>query len=443
MKIAILGFEREGRAAYDYWGPGNEITICDRNPDVILPPHVDSQLGEDYLHDLNRFHLVVRTPSLHPRDILAANDDRILSKITTGTEEFFRNCPANVIGVTGTKGKGTTSTLIAEILRAAGKNVHLGGNIGIAPLAMLKNNIQPDDWVVLEMSNFQLIDSRVAPHIAVCLMVAPEHLDWHTDMAEYIHSKQNMFRYQRDNDLAIFNRLNDYSTEVAGVSPALKISYEVPAIDQEPQEVQGAYVHGDILCYNDQEVCMVSDVKLLGRHNLENICAAVAATWELIDNNTALIKKVVSGFKGLPHRLEFVGISNGLQFYNDSFAATPEAAAAAIQAVPGKKVVICGGFDRGLDFTVIAKAVKQYTAQIEHMLLIGQSGPRIAKALEMEGLHNFSVSQAKTMPEVVGAAVELAKAGDTVLLSPGAPSFDMFKDFEQRGELFKESVTKL
>jgi len=271
MKIAILGYGSQGKSAYNYWQKGNDITICDSNPDIQLPSRVEYQLGPDYLENLERYDLIIRSPSIHPRDIVAANNDRITRKITTVTEEFFRNCPAKIIGVTGTKGKGTTSTLITKILETAGKTVHLGGNIGIPPLDMLKNEIKSTDIVVLELANFQLIDLGVSPSIAVCLMIAPEHLDWHKDIDEYISAKQNLFRHQKSEDLAIYNRQNDLSTVVAEVSPALKMSYAVPPIDSEPADRNGTYVLGDWIYVDDEKICAVDDVALLGRHNLENV----------------------------------------------------------------------------------------------------------------------------------------------------------------------------
>ena len=186
MKIAILGFGKQGLSAYDYWkGPDNAITICDENEVLELPEGTSGQLGQNYLHELDKFDLIVRSPSVHPKDITVANSPATLDKVTSVTNEFFRVCPSkNIVGVTGTKGKGTTSTLIAKILEADGKKVHIGGNIGTPPLDMLKNGIEPEDWVVLELANFQLIDLNYSPKIAVCLMIAPEHLDWHTDVNE-------------------------------------------------------------------------------------------------------------------------------------------------------------------------------------------------------------------------------------------------------------------
>lgn len=191
MKIAILGYGIQGRSAFEYWNrDGNDITICDRNDDLKVPEHIKSQLGQDYLSNLDRFDLIVRSPNVHPKDIASANSLSILDKVTTPTNEFMKVCPTkNVVGVTGTKGKGTTSSLITTILEMNGKTVHLGGNFGISPLDLLKKGINAEDWVVLELANFQLIDLKIDPHIAVCLMIAPEHLDWHTDMDEYVNLK--------------------------------------------------------------------------------------------------------------------------------------------------------------------------------------------------------------------------------------------------------------
>ncbi len=442
MKIAILGYGSQGRSALEYWGPKNEVTVCDQN-DVDVPGDVAKQIGEGYLGDLERFDLVVRSPAIHPDDIVAANSSHILRKVTTVTEEFFRVCPTTVIGVTGTKGKGTTSTLITKILEASGKKVHLGGNIGIPPLDMLKDNIQPGDYVVLELANFQLIDLHFSPDIAVCLMVAPEHLDWHKDIAEYIAAKQQLFRYQDDDGLAIFNRLSDLSSEVAGVSPALKVSYEVPPENSSPQEKTGAYVDGDSIYYEDTLICKTTDMALLGRHNLENVCAAIAATWKIIDGNTQAISKVVQTFKGLPHRIEPVTEKNGVQYYNDSFATAPGATIAAIRSVTKPKVLIIGGFDRGLDFSELVKELLNKQNELRKVLVIGQSGPRIIQDLEKVGFTNYERIEDKDMASIVAKAAAVAKPGDAVMFSPGCASFDMFKNFEDRGLQYKDCVNRL
>lgn len=443
MKIAILGYGSQGKTAVEYWRQGNELTVCDFDESISVPPGIQTQTGKGYLQNLHTFDLIVRSPSIHPRDIVAANDERVLRKVTTVTEEFFRNCNAKIIGVTGTKGKGTTSTLITEILKAADKTVHLGGNIGIPPLELLKENIKSTDYVVLELANFQLIDLRVSPAIAVCLMVVPEHLDWHTDMAEYIRAKQNLFRHQDDEDLAVFNRLSDFSAEVTEVSPALKRSYEVPPEEQTPQEQNGAYVDGDTIYYDGEPVCKTSDMVLLGRHNLENVCAAITAIWDIVDGDANLITQVIKRFHGLPHRLELVRELDGVKFYNDSFASGPGAAAAAVSAIKGSKVLIAGGYDRGLSFDPLAEEIKARGEEIKHVILIGTCGPRMSETLKAVGFDRYTISESKDIGSIVEQARSLATPGDSVVLSPGAASFDMFKNFEDRGNKYKAAVQAL
>lgn len=444
MRIAILGYGSQGRSAVEYWQKGNDITVCDINENTQLPKNVSSQLGKNYLSNLERFHLIVRSPAVHPDDIVSANSPHILKKITTVTEEFLRVCSKPVIGVTGTKGKGTTATLIAKMLEAAGKKVLLGGNIGIPPLDLLKQNMDKSDWVVLELANFQLIDLRVSPKIAVCLMVVPEHMDWHKSIDEYIAAKQNIFRYQDDDDRAIFNRLSDYSTEIANVSPGLKLSYEVPAPDSNPQEKNGAYVLDDSIYMDDEKVCNVSDVKLLGRHNLENVCAAIAAIWDIIGGNKTAIVEALRGFPGLPHRLEFVRELEGIQYFNDSFAATPQAAAAAVTAIPGEKILIAGGFDRKLSFESLVEAIINPSNQVTAVVAIGQTKARLQSDLKVRGFTNITVIDAEDgMKEIVKTAKSIARAGQKIILSPGCPSFEMFKNFEDRGLQFKAQVDAL
>lgn len=443
MRIAVLGYGKEGQAAAEYWRRGNDITVCDINPNIQLPDYVEAQTGPDYLKDLDRFDLIIRSPQVHPREIAAANYDRILRKVTTGTEEFMRNCPAPIITVTGTKGKGTTSSLITKIIQNTGHKVHLGGNIGIPPIEMLGWGIQPEDWVVLEISNFQLIDLRVSPKVAVCVMVVPEHLDWHTNLAEYVHSKQNLFRHQSDHDLAVFNRLSEFSEEVASVSPALKMSYEVPAYGRQPSEENGAYVLGNDIYMDDEKVCTVNDVALLGRHNLENVCAAITATWDLIGGKAEIITKAVREFSGMAHRLELVREADNIRFFNDSFAATPQAAVAAMQAIPGPKVIILGGVDRGLDLSPITNAVIDRDNQVVHAILIGQTAPKLANLLNQHSFLNFESLTDHSMKEIVETAKNSALPGQSVVLSPGCASYDMFKNFEDRGLQFKAQVDAL
>ncbi len=434
MRIAILGYGEQGRAAYEYWNQAdNEITICDANENLEIPKGALSRSGTDYLANLDEFDLLVRTPALHPRDIVAANPKSpdILGKVTTVTNEFMRVCPSrNIIGVTGTKGKGTTSTLIAKMLQATGKYVHLGGNIGTPPLDMLKPAIKPEDWVVLELANFQLIDLKQSPHIAVCLMVVPEHMDWHPDLQDYIQAKQQLFAHQTPEDIAIFYGLNPTSEHIAGVSAGQKIPY---------MKHPGADVIEGVITIEGQPICEVEEIKLLGRHNWQNICAAITTVWQ-ITKDVEAIRSVLTDFTGLPHRLEFVREVSGVKYYDDSFGTTPETAIVAIEAFREPKVVILGGSDKGATYEELAKVVQNNN--VRAVVAIGKTGPEIRKALKAVGYENI-VDGGHNMKSILEAVQQQAKPGDVALLSTACASFDMFKNYKDRGEQFKAAVLAL
>lgn len=432
MKIAIVGYGLQGQSAYYYWrSPDNEITVCDRDESLELPEDVQGQLGVYYLHRLDRFDLIVRSPSVHPQDIVAQNSEDIISKVTTVTNEFMKVCPTkNIVAVTGTKGKGTTSTLIANMLDAAGMTVHLGGNIGIPPLDLLKNNIEPKDWVVLELANFQLIDLQYSPHIAVCLMVVPEHLDWHPDTDEYYNAKSQLFRHQSTDDYAIYNANNENSKRIASTGKAWKVPY---------MEKPGAIVEDGNIVIDDQIVCKASEIKLLGAHNLENACAAVTTVWKITQDIEAL-RNILTSFAGLEHRLELVLELNGVKYYDDSFGTTPETAIVAIQAFDNPKILILGGSDKGASYYDLAQAVK--TSNVRKVLLIGEQADRIQDALTEAGFTDYQ-NGGDNMGEIINNAHSLAQNGDVVLLSTGCASFGMFKNYKDRGEQFQATVKEL
>jgi UDP-N-acetylmuramoylalanine--D-glutamate ligase len=432
MKIAIIGFGLQGQSAYEYWRkPENHITICDENEDLEVPGDTSGKLGSTYLEGLDDYDLIIRSPSVHPRDIANANTADVLAKVTTVTNEFLRVCPTkNVIGITGTKGKGTTSTLVAKMLQAAGKTVHLGGNIGIPPLELLQEDISQEDWVVLELANFQLIDLRYSPHIAACLMVVPEHLNWHLDMAEYIEAKSQLFAHQSPGDTAIYFADSEVSHQIASASPGAKITYFA-----EP----GASVKNDMIVIDNQEICSVSDLKLLGKHNWQNACAAATIVWQIVRDIPA-IKSTLTTFSGLEHRLEFVRTVDGVAYYDDSFGTTPETAIVAIEAFSQPKVVILGGSDKNASFEDLAKTVAEHN--VRHVIAIGETGPAIADALKARGFTAVT-SGGTTMDEIVNAARSQAKSGDVILLSTGCASFGLFQNYKDRGNKFHLAVGAL
>lgn len=429
MNIAILGYGDQGRAAHDYWNsPENVLTICDQNEQLSLPGGVQTQLGANYLRNLGKFDLLVRSPSVHPRDIVSANDPDILAKVTTVTNEFMRVCPSrNIVGVTGTKGKGTTCTLIAKMLEASGKRVHLGGNIGIPPLDMLKNNIQPDDWIVLELANFQLIDLKYSPHLAVCLMVVPEHMNWHADFDEYVAAKSQLFKQQTANDIAVYFASNDMSKRIAETSPGQKTPYF-----SEP----GAHIESGHFVIDGQSICRTDELKLLGEHNWQNACAAITTVWQ-ISQDVSAIHSVLTTFSGLEHRLEFVREVDGVKYYDDSFGTTPETAIVAIKAFSEPKVIVLGGSDKGADYAELATVVA--AGNVRSVVLIGETAPKIRSALDAIGYANIQAG-GTTMTDIVRVLVTTAQPGDIALLSTANASFDMFENYKDRGEQFNAAV---
>jgi UDP-N-acetylmuramoylalanine--D-glutamate ligase len=432
MKIAILGYDVEGRSSYEYFAAqgGHELTILDQKTDVELPPGVDSVLGENYLDDLDRFDLIVRTAGLPPSQILE-NNPGVANKITTHINEFFKASPTgNIIGVTGTKGKGTTSSLIAKMLEADGKQVELGGNIGTPPLSFL-SELTSDSWVVLELSSFQLIDLRQSPHIAVCLMITPEHLNWHPDINEYTEAKSQLFAHQTQADLAIYFAENELSTLIAGSSHGQKIPYYTPP---------GAWLNDGQVTIDDQVVCSVDELKLLGRHNWQNVCAALTAVWQ-VSKNTEAFRSVLTTFTGLPHRLELVREFDGAKYYDDSFGTTPETAMVAIEAFSQPKIVILGGRGKGVPFDDLARSVAG-DESVKSVVTIGEAGPEIADKLRENGFQKIILG-GPTMGKIVEQAREQAAPGNVVLLSPACASFDMFKDYKDRAEQFVKAVQAL
>lgn len=432
MNIAVLGYGKQGHSAHEYWGKqGHQITICDQNTNIQLPEGTQSQLGEDWNKNLDSFDLIVRSPFVHPREITKFSSPEILQKVTTVTDEFLKVCPTkNVIGITGTKGKGTTSTLVAKMLEADGKKVHLGGNIGIPPLDMLKNDIKRDDWVVLELANFQLMDIKHSPHIGVCLMVVPEHLDWHTNDTEYFNAKKQMFVKQRAEDIAIYFANNPVSADIASAGSSRKIPYYA-----EP----GAIVKDEKIMIDGQEIIETSDIKLLGAHNWQNACAAVTVLWQISKNSEAA-RSVLSTFTGIEFRLELRRELNGVKYYNDSFGTTPETAIVALQAFKEPKIIILGGSDKGANYDILAaELLKNNTRKA---LLIGDQAKRIEESLKKVGFKDY-MPGGNTMKEIVKNAAAQAMPGDVVLLSTACASFDMFKNYQDRGEQFNVAVSEL
>lgn len=450
MKVAIAGYGMEGEQNFRYWrAQTDDITICDENtPSRTIPENTKTIFGEGAFSQLQDFDLVVRTAGLRP-DKIKTN-----GKIWSATNEFFNQCPVPIIGVTGTKGKGTTATLVSKILEEAGRKVWLLGNIGVPALEVLEeiqNYSGSDGVVVFELSSFQLWDLEKSPQTAVVLMIEPDHMDVHASMEEYIAAKANITAFQSEEDFLVYHPTNTYSRQIAEQSKALKVRFMteeganvvIPAQAgiQKSETVDPSFRWDDEverIVIQEQLICAVEEVGLRGRHNLENICAAITASWNFT-KDTSAIKKAVTDFKGLPHRLELVREFDGVAYYNDSYSSAPGATIAAIKSFTNPEILICGGFDRGLDYTELAKVISEQE-NIKKIVLIGQTKEKIADALKATSYTNFEILNTTDFAEVMAYAHELAEPGDVVVLSPGCASFDMFKNFQDRGEQFRKIV---
>ena len=441
MKIAIAGYGLEGKQNYKYFNkPGNDLTIVDEREDIDTPSDAKYITGDGAYDDMSQFDMVIRTAGLSPLKIKKAK------LVWSATNEFFAKCKAPIIGVTGTKGKGTTSSFITSILRSSGKKVHLVGNIGVPALSVLPD-IRPEDFVVYEMSSFQLWDIKYSPHIAVVLMIEPDHLDVHTDFEDYLKAKSNIRRWQNLNDICIYHPSNPFSQKIASVTLATldqktKGDY-LNNIHRYGIKDDGlVYIKDDFFYINDRKICPISCVKLPGKHNLENACAAMSAVLELkLDISDNQFAEGLRSFTGLPHRLKYVSEINDVKFYDDSISTTPGSAIAAIKSFTSPKVLILGGSYKGGDFTDLVKEIKK--SNIRQIILMGDEANRIEQFLKDAGIVKYVNLERCSMFEIVSKAASAASPGDVVILSPACASFGMFKNYQDRGEKFINAVDLL
>lgn len=422
---------------------GVDVTACDKRSREDLGTLGDElersgcklKLGADYLKGL-RQDIIFRTPGLRPDvpELLAAIEQG--SELTSEMEVFFKVCPCPIIAVTGSDGKTTTTTIIAELLKAAGKTVHVGGNIG-HPLLCEAGEMRSDDYAVLELSSFQLMTMTCSPHIAVITNLAPNHLDMHRGMDEYVAAKENIFRHQGSGDIAVFNRDNAITCEQASraVGKALYFSRKA-----EPAE--GVFLRGeDIIVRKDgkeRRIMSAADIKIPGVHNVENYMAAIAAVDGLVPDE--VIAAFAREFGGVEHRIELVRTYHGARFYNDSIASSPTRTIAGLRSFKKKVILIAGGYDKHIPFAVLGPEVVEH---VKLLVLCGATADQIRAAVEQ------APGYQPGCPEIVDvtpfqSAVEYARdraaAGDVVTLSPACAAFDQFKNFMERGKTFKAIV---
>lgn len=452
MKIAIAGYGAEGISNFKYYAAqgGHDITIVDeRNEVPNLPSNIPTILGEGAFSKLQDFELVVRTAGLNPNKI------QTNGKIWSATNEFFARCPAQIIGVTGTKGKGTTSSLAAEILRADGRTVHLVGNIGVPALDELAK-VQPTDIVVYELSSFQLWDLERSPHVAIILHMEPDHLDVHANMEEYVRAKANIRLHQTMDDICFYHPTSSYAQQIVEMKGDVSIDdfhhrewrwrafrYNISEIRD--QSVPMAYVQNGVFCIKRPDSDTVHTIpatvlKIPGLHNQENACAAIDAALMFGVSDQA-IEKALSTFEGLPHRLKFVRKVDGVSYYDDSIATVPGSTIAAIHAFIQPKVMILGGSKKGADFDELGRVAG--ASSIRCVIAIGEEGDRIEAAMKASNIMTLNIGSHVSMKEIVEVARSQAKEGDVVILSPACASFDMFKNYAERGDQFIAAVNNL
>jgi UDP-N-acetylmuramoylalanine--D-glutamate ligase len=396
------------------------------------------RLGDDYLNNLE-VDMIFRTPgmSFHLPELDSARKKGIA--VTSEMEVFFDLCPATIFAVTGSDGKTTTTTLIAKMLEAEGKRVFVGGNIG-KPLLPEIENITKDDFVVVELSSFQLISMRKSPDIAVVTNIAPNHLDIHKDMDEYVEAKKNVILHQNAFSRTVLNNDNEITKSfkpfVRGQS--LSFSMETPLKNGAWLDQNGV-IH---MSYRgiDAPIMSRDEIAILGDHNVENYLTAITAVWGFVGVDS--IKKVAREFKGVEHRIEFVREVNGVKYYNDSIASSPTRTIAGLKAFPQKVWLIAGGYDKHIPYEPMVPYVID---KVEKLLLCGATAQKIKTAVLNDKNYNGNpeIIEIDDIADAIDYAYKNAKSGDIVTLSPASASFDKFPNFVARGNYFKELVNKL
>ena len=436
-KICMLGFGIENQALVKFLIDKKidcEITICDVRKNIIktqnfafLRKHknIRWRLGKNYDKNLIDFDIVFRIAGypLFSPEIIKTKKSGV--EISSPTRLFFELCPTkNIIGITGTKGKGTTASLIYKILKASGKKVFFGGNIGI-PIFNFFQKIKKNDWVVLELSSFQLEDLHISPKIAVITNFSKEHLapadpnnpNYHKTLKSYWKAKMNIIKFQHKRNYAILN----HKFKITNSKQIINSKLQIPKTENK-------------IIYFDKSNLLS---KLIGNHNKENIAAAVEIA-KIIKIKKGVIQKTVARFKGLKHRLEFVKITEGVKYYNDSFATTPEATITALKSFNQQIILLAGGADKGSNFKKLAEEIKKRVKFI--VLFKGKATQRLKKEILKTGFLKNKIIQADNMKDALKAAQNNSKKNDIILLSPACASFGIFKNYKERGELFKKYI---
>ncbi|MBL7064820.1 MAG: UDP-N-acetylmuramoyl-L-alanine--D-glutamate ligase [Anaerolineae bacterium] len=449
-KVVILGLARQGTALARFLAQvGAEVTVSDRQGEAALADYLTELadlpiryvLGEHPLSLLDKADLLCLSGGV-PVDVpIVVEAQRRGIPLSNDAQLFLEHCLAPVIGITGSAGKTTTTALVGEMCRVAGMRTWVGGNIG-NPLIADLDEIGPDDWVVMELSSFQLEVMTVSPHVAAVLNITPNHLDRHKTMDAYVAAKRNIVAHQKSEDFALLG-YDDADTRALALETAAHLLWFSGGAEVE----DGAFkTNGELtlrLGGVDRVICQASEVQLRGRHNLLNVLAACALAG-VAGAPVEAMQRVVATFTGVEHRLELVRELNGVQWYDDSIATAPERSLAALRSFEEPIMLLAGGRDKKLPWDEFAA---ETVRRVYHLVTFGEAGPMIARVVEERlsadpplSLPLEGVTQVETLEEAVEVAARLARPGEVVLLSPGGTSFDAFRDFAERGDRFKELV---
>lgn len=447
-RVAVIGLGVSNKPLIEYlYNLQAEITVFDNKEEEKIDAEILKQLekyqinksfGKNYLSKLKGFDIIFKSPSCRADLPEIEEEVKNGAKLTSEIELVLELSPSTIIGVTGSDGKTTTTSLIYEILKNKYK-CYLGGNIGI-PLFTKISEMKPEDIVVLELSSFQLMQMKQSPHIAVVTNVTPNHLDIHKSYEEYIEAKTNIFKNQKEEDLLILNYDNEITREFAKHANGKVILFS-----SKEKLSDGVIYHDNIIkvCENDlrRHVIKLKDTNLRGVHNAENICAAIAATSTLVSIEEQI--EAIKSFKGVEHRIEFIREIDGVKWYNDSIASSPTRTIAGLKSFSEEIVLIAGGYDKHLDYEPIAEPIMD---KVKTLILMGQTSNKILgvvqNKIDEKGI-KLPIYKVESLEEAIKKAKENARQGQVVLFSPASASFDMFKNFEERGKKFKELVKNI
>ena len=446
-KVAIIGLGVSNLPLIDYfYNKKSHVTLFDGRKINDLPTDVLEKIkrykievftGENYLSNLNGFDLILRSPSCLPTTPELEKEAEQGAIVTTEIELLMKMCPCQIIGITGSDGKTTTTTLIYEVLKNASYNTYVGGNIGI-PLFTKLNEIMPDDKLVLELSSFQLMGMDVSPDISVITNISPNHLNVHKDYQEYIDAKKNIFKFQNEKGILVLNYDDEITREFSKEAKG-----KVIFISSKQKLDEGFILEENIIKECEDKLRKhIADTKefiIRGTHNYEHICAALAVTKGIVAPEKTV--EILKTFKGVEHRLEFVKEIDGVKWYNDSASTSPSRLINALNAFDEDIVLIAGGADKNLDYTPVAKPILD---KVKTLILMGQTAGKIFDSVKQEEENQnkeISIYMAKDLKEAINIAKKYGK--QIVLFSPASTSFDMFKSMYERGDIFKNMVNNM